>query len=122
MKKFVLFLLVCVLLFLSGCSESNPFVDSFYKGVANAESIIAEDSEYRENFVKSYFQKVAEDDTYAISLYRDTLTDVMYCCYRMKSGYAGGVGFCLMYASDGSPLLYSEWLSLCEHQEDPDHD
>lgn len=106
-----------------GCSEDNPYVDAWNEGIANAESQVAADQAFRDQFVKPYFEKVAEDSERAIVLYRDCLTDVMYFSYWRKSGYGGGLALSVMYAADGSPLLYSEWLELsASDQEVPSND
>ena len=112
----VLVLLVPVL-FLTGCSADNPYVDAWNEGVANAESKLAEDAYFQEHNVSKYFEKVGQDSKFAFILYRDLRTDVMYVSYSVSGYCAAGTSLSVMYAADGSPLLYSEWLALEADQE-----
>ena len=116
-----LILLVLTLLasvfYLTGCSADNPYVDAWNEGVANAESKLAENAYFQEHNVSKYFEKVGEDSQFQFTLYRDLRTDVMYCFYWRKAGYGAGASLSVMYAADGSPLLYSEWLALEADQE-----
>ena len=105
---------VCIL---TGCSADNPYVDAWNEGVANAESKLAEDAYYQEQYVSEYVEQVATDRNYAFVLYRDLRTDVMYVKYTYSGYQKGGASFSVMYAADGSPLLYSEWLALEADQE-----
>lgn len=41
----------------------------------------------------------------------------MYVKYTYSGYQKGGASFSVMYAADGSPLLYSEWLALGTDQE-----
>lgn len=115
----ILALLLCSIFSLSGCSDGNPYVDAWNEGIANAESQLAADQVFREEFVKPYFEKVGEDSKFSFVLYRDCLTDVMYVSYVSSSGYGRGAALSVIYAADGSPLLYSEWLALAADQEVP---
>lgn len=104
-------------IFLTGCSADNPYVDAWNQGVEQAESQLAADQQFRDECIKSYFEKVGQDEKYSFVLYRDLRTDVMYCFYWRKSGYGAGSALSVMYAADGSPLIYSEWLALEADQE-----
>lgn len=108
--------LTCVFV-LSGCSADNPYVDAWNEGVANAESKLAEDAYFQEHNVSKYFEKVGQDSKFAFILYRDLRTDVMYVSYSVSGYCAAGTSLSVMYAADGSPLLYSEWLALEADQE-----
>lgn len=51
------------------------------------------------------FEEVYLDVSTGISLYRDTMMDVMYVGYD-------GVSLTPMLHPDGTPLLYSEWAEM----------
>lgn len=114
---FFTFLSLIVLLLFTGCSADNPYVEAWNEGVANAESKLAEDEFYQDHYVQEYFEKVGDDSRYSFYLYRDIRTDVMYFTYTYGSGYGRGAALSVMYAADGTPLLYSEWLALEADQE-----
>lgn len=120
MSKFrllVLCMLLCCVCFLCGCSGDNPYVDSWNEGIAIGESQFAADQAFRDEFVTEYFVKVGEDSRFSFILYRDILTDVMYVSFTGSAYSARGAALSVMYAADGSPLLYSEWLALKTEQE-----
>lgn len=119
MNKFRLFLLILLSCFciLSGCSTDNPYAEAWNKGVEQAESQIAADQQFRDECVKPYFEKVGKDEEYSFTLYRDLRTDVMYVSYVINVYQGAGASFSVMYAADGTPLLYSEWLALGADQE-----
>lgn len=55
--------------------------------------------------------ELIQDDGYT-EIWRDKKTDVLYFAYRVKSGYGVGIGMNVLYNSDGSPLLYAEWVEM----------
>ena len=103
-----------------GCSGDNPYADAWNEGVANAESKLAENELYQDRFVKEYFENVGSDSKYSFVLYRDIRTDVMYFTFTSAAVYGRGAALSVMYAADGTPLLYSEWLALEANQEGGD--
>lgn len=114
---FFLMILLALVLVLSSCSADHPYVDAWNEGVANAESKLAEDAYFQEHNISEYFEQVGTDRNYAFVLYRDLRTDVMYVKYTFIDYRKAGASFSVMYAADGSPLLYSEWLALEADQE-----
>lgn len=112
-----LMILLALVLVLSGCSADNPYVDAWNQGASVAESKLDEKEFYQDHLVKEYFEQVGTDRNYAFVLYRDLRTDVMYVKYTFSSYNKGGASFSVMYAADGTPLLYSEWLALETDQE-----
>lgn len=113
MSKVLAIILISSLL-LCGCSADNRYVQAWNDGVAKAESQAAANAEFMEQYVNVYFEKVAKDSNFNFVLYRDVRTDVLYCSYISSSGYGRGAAMTVMYAADGTPLLYSEWLLLSE--------
>lgn len=111
------FIVVVVLLALSGCSSDHPYVEAWNEGVANAESKLGENEFYQEHCMQEYFEHVGTDSNYAFDLYRDLRTDVMYVKYTYSTYNKGGASFSVLYAADGTPLLYSEWLALGADQD-----
>ena len=106
-----------VILSFVGCAADNPYVDAWNQGASIAESKLDENEFYQDHLVKEYFEQVGTDRNYAFVLYRDLRTDVMYVKYTFSSYNKGCASFSVMYAADGTPLLYSEWLALEADQE-----
>lgn len=86
-KKRISSVLVCALAVftLSGCNTVNKSKD------------------FDENMTDQTFTRISSGSR--ISIYREDATDVMYAVYH--AGYKGGLT--VMFDTDGTPLLYSEW-------------
>lgn len=118
MKKIlgILLLLAFSLCVFCGCSEISQTIDASMEEAKAERAVIAD-------MTGSHLEKVAIDADSGFTYYRDLRTDVMYSVYvdTYKAGYAGGMGcgLTVMYHPDGSPLLYSDWLSFCVTPDTP---
>jgi hypothetical protein len=95
MKKIITILLICSLLFLGGC-ETLPS---------------APETERNEN---SRFERIEIDETpyfnYYFYYWRDTYTNIIYIEYHRGNGNGSRGGFTPLLNSDGTPMLYEEFL------------
>ena len=110
----ILFALSIFLLPLSGC---DSYEDAYEAGVKQAEHVLAESAERDAvNEHISSLQPLESVGRYRIAgsdyveFFRCRATDIMYVCF---DGYRGA-GLTIMRAADGSPLLYSQWISTLE--------
>lgn len=95
MKKITAILLICSLLFLGGC-EALPSTS---------------ETERNEN---NRFEKIKIDEApypnYYFYYWRDTYTNIIYIEYNRGSGK----GFTPLLNSDGTPMLYEEFMEQIE--------
>lgn len=101
MKKIaiILILSLCICLCLSGCAE---YADAWQKGVDKANANAAQKEKNN-----SAFEVVFRDND-RFSVVHDTLTDVLY----LHDDTVNSGGLTVLLDTDGTPLLYSEWLAL----------
>ena len=99
MKKIIIILLICSLLFLSGC-ETLPS---------------APDTERNEN---SRFELIEIDEapyfSHSFYYWRDTHTNIIYIEYLHGAGNGSYGGFTPLFNSDGTPMLYEEFMEQIE--------
>lgn len=80
------------------------------------EQVLAEAQERIDNIeVTSFLECVASDVNYGWKIYRETHTDVLYLYEHRNGGYGHGVGMTVMLGPDGTPLTYTAWKQMEEH-------
>lgn len=103
MKKIICLAIVCILVFSLLCGCSTVSVDT--PDTDNSQLTVDEVKKATKGEIVA---KVVLSSDLSIYYYRDTLTDVMY---MISDDFRAG-GLSVMYHSDGTPLLYSEWLEM----------
>ena len=106
---FCVVLCVGMLVGLCGCSSPLP-VDTSTNGVA-----FNKDNAFEK--VAAFKERVNVTDNtyeyYTYTYFRETNTDIMYVlCEKPTSRYLNTTGFTVMLNTDGTPLLYSEWVEM----------
>lgn len=92
MKKIVLGLCIGATLGLCGCSLPKDY------------SVQA----VQQKHSTDYFEEILIDTYNNVTILRDKYTNVLYIKYH--SGYKGGLT--VMLNTDGTPMLYNEWLEI----------
>lgn len=92
MKKIILGLCIGATLGLCGCSVPTNYTTQYVL----------------ENPSTNYFETILRDMVNNVSILRDKYTNVLYIKYH--AGYKGGLT--VMLNTDGTPMLYNEWLAM----------
>ena len=74
------------------------------------DTVISPDTDIYDIQWTDMFEKIGSDNHFYV--YRETTTDVMYMQYRERNGYGGCGGLTVMLNTDGTPLLYSEYVAM----------